>query len=73
MKVFKEQVDKYGKHYASVPGWASAEVIFSEGLSKIWDNVMEVDGAYSYDKTVQIVKMLKVKSTKYCKKQANNF
>jgi len=21
MKVFKEQVDKYGKHYASVPGW----------------------------------------------------
>lgn len=56
MKVFKEQVDKYGKHYASVPGWASAEVIFSEGLSKIWDNVMEVDGAYSYDKTVQIVK-----------------
>jgi len=36
--------------------WASAEVIFSEGLSKIWDNVMEVDGAYSYDKTVQIVK-----------------
>jgi len=34
MKVFKEQVDKYGKHYASVPGWASAEVIFSEGLSR---------------------------------------
>ncbi|HOM01248.1 MAG TPA: sugar ABC transporter substrate-binding protein [Acetivibrio sp.] len=55
MKVFKDQL-AYAKHYQSIPAWASAENYFQQGLSKIWDNAMGIEGAYSYDKTVQIVK-----------------
>lgn len=55
MKVFKDQM-QYAKHYASIPGWAPSETYFQQGLSKIWDNAMGIEGAYDYEKTKAIVK-----------------
>lgn len=56
MKVFKDQMMNYAKHYASIPGWAPSETYFQQGLSKIWDNAMEIEGAYDFEKTKTIVK-----------------
>lgn len=53
-KVFKAQM-QVAKAYPSIPGWGPSETYFQQGLSRIWDNAMGVDGAYSFDKTKQIV------------------
>lgn len=49
-KVFKEQM-QYAQAYPSIASWGPAENYFKEGLSKIWDNVMGVNGAYDYEVT----------------------
>jgi len=54
-KVFKEQM-QYAKHYKGVPGWSPSETYFTQGLSKVWDNAMQIEGTYSFDKTKQVVK-----------------
>lgn len=53
-KVFKEQM-QYAKAYPSIASWGPAENYFKEGLSKIWDNVMGLNGAYNYDATKKAV------------------
>ena len=53
-KVFKEQM-KYAKAYPSIASWGPAENYFKEGLSKIWDNVMGLNGAYDYENTKKAV------------------
>ncbi len=52
--IFKEQM-KYGKHYASIPGWAPAESIFQSGLSIVWDNAMGIGDVYSRERTKAII------------------
>lgn len=54
LKVFKEQM-KYAKAYPSIASWGPAENYFKEGLSKIWDNVMGLNGAYDYEDTKKAV------------------
>lgn len=53
-KVFKEQM-QYAKAYPSIASWGPAENYFKEGLSKIWDNVMGLNGAYNYEDTKKAV------------------
>lgn len=53
-KVFKDQM-QYAKAYPSIASWGPAENYFKEGLSRIWDNVMEVNGAYDYETTEKVV------------------
>lgn len=53
-KVFKEQM-KYAQAYPSIASWGPAENYFKEGLSKIWDNVMGLNGAYDYEDTKKAV------------------
>jgi multiple sugar transport system substrate-binding protein len=53
-KVFKDQM-KYAQAYPSIASWGPAENCFREGLSKIWDNVMGINGAYDYEITKRVV------------------
>ncbi len=53
-KVFKAQMD-YAVHYPSIPYWGAVETFLQEGLSKVWDNVMEYDGKYSPANTMKIL------------------
>lgn len=52
--VFKEQM-QYGKSYPSIPGWSPSETLVQKGLSNVWDNVMGVFGAYSAEKTQELM------------------
>lgn len=61
--VFKEQM-QYAKHYASIPGWSPSETYFQQGLAKVWDNAMGIDGAYSFDKTVDVIKEIETQLNK---------
>lgn len=54
LKVFKEQM-KYAKAYPSIASWGPAENYLKEGLTKIWDNVMGINGAYDYEVTKKAV------------------
>ncbi|WP_265443483.1 sugar ABC transporter substrate-binding protein [Acetivibrio straminisolvens] len=63
VKVFKDQL-QFAKHYASIPGWAPSETYFQQGLSKIWDNAMGIEGAYSFEKTKEIVKEVETQVNK---------
>ncbi len=54
LSVFKEQL-RYGRQYPAIPVWGILEEIYTEGLSRIWDNASEVNGVYSRQKTSQIL------------------
>ncbi len=49
-KVFKDQME-FAKAYPSIASWGPSETYFQQGLSKIWDNAMEVGGKYNWDKS----------------------
>lgn len=47
-KVFKAQME-FAKAYPSIASWGPSETYFQQGLSKIWDNAMEVSGKYDWE------------------------
>ncbi|HOM03673.1 MAG TPA: extracellular solute-binding protein [Acetivibrio sp.] len=62
-KVFAEQMN-YAKSYPAIPGWAPAESYVFGALMDVWDNVMEVEGEYSPEKTMKILKEADIKINK---------
>jgi len=53
-KVFKEQMS-FAKSYPAIASWGPSETYFQQGLSKIWDNAMEVNGKYNWDESKKAV------------------
>lgn len=54
-KVFKDQMS-YAVAYPTIPYWGPVEIYAQEGLSKVWDNVLGVNGKYDPNKTMNALK-----------------
>jgi multiple sugar transport system substrate-binding protein len=53
-RVHKQQL-QFGRQYPNIPAWGVSEGMIVSSLSEIWDNVSEVNGSYSRNKTKQIL------------------
>ncbi|HPD00613.1 MAG TPA: extracellular solute-binding protein [Acetivibrio sp.] len=54
-KVFADQMN-FAIEYPSIPAWPFMESYLQMALSEVWDNVMQVNGEYSPDKTMEALK-----------------
>ncbi|HOQ36580.1 MAG TPA: extracellular solute-binding protein [Acetivibrio sp.] len=53
--VFADQMN-YAIGYPSIPAWSPLETYLHMALAEVWDNVTQVNGEYSPDKTMEVLK-----------------